>query len=127
MRALAAVDKPTLTFTPQNWNIPQRVLFRPIDNHVVAPDATVDITIAVVPASSDNTYDPLPDQLFTAKIIDDDVRPELAGDYNLDSVVDAADYSAWRNAVRVRPGLFPSPARRRRRWSRHSARLVGLA
>ena len=37
--ALAVVDKPTVTFTPQNWNVPQRVNFRPVDNQVEEPDA----------------------------------------------------------------------------------------
>jgi len=97
--ALAAVDKPTLTFTPQDWSVPQRVTFRPIDNHEVGPDANVEITIAVVDAQSDNAYDPVANQVFSATIIDDDARPALNGDYNLDNVVDAADYSVWRDAL----------------------------
>lgn len=97
--AIAAVDKPTVTFTSQNWNVPQRVTFRPVDNYDVGPAASVEITIAVVDSQSDNAYDPVADKVFTATIVDDDERPALAGDYNTDGTVDAADYSVWRDAL----------------------------
>jgi hypothetical protein len=97
--ALATVDKATVTFTPENWKVPQRVTFRPVDNHVVGPDAEVEITVAVVAAESANAYDSVANKVFTATITDDDAGPALAGDYNLDSVVDAADYSVWRDSL----------------------------
>jgi hypothetical protein len=52
-----------------------------------------------VAAQSANAYDSVADKVFTATITDDDAGPALAGDYNLDSVVDAADYSVWRDAL----------------------------
>ncbi|MEX2091444.1 MAG: DUF1559 domain-containing protein, partial [Pirellulales bacterium] len=97
--AVATLDKSTLTFTAANWNVPQRVAFRPLDNHVVNPDQVVDVTVAVVDALSDDSYDPVPTQIFSATVRDDDYRPNLAGDYSLDGVVDAADYTVWRDSL----------------------------
>ncbi len=97
--AVAALDKSTLTFTAANWNVPQRVAFRSIDNHVVNPDQVVDVTVAVVDALSDDSYDSVPTQMFSATVRDDDYRPNLAGDYSLDGVVDAADYTVWRDSL----------------------------
>jgi hypothetical protein len=103
--AVAALDQSTLTFTPENWNVRQRVALRPVDNQVVNPDVMVDVTVSVDAALSDDDYDALAPQVFSALVRDDDYRPPLAGDYNGDSSVDAADYIIWRRTLgnRVEP------------------------
>src|SRR5262249_19701541 len=89
----ATLDKASLTFTPSNWNLPQRVVFRPVDNHVINPDQVVNISVSVVAALSDDTYDPVATQVFAATIRDDDV---VAGDFDRNGLVGQGDYSIWR-------------------------------
>jgi hypothetical protein len=97
--AVAMVDRATLSFTPSNWNKPQPVALRGIDNQAVNSDRVVQVVGAVAPALSAAEYDSLPPTIFTATITDDEPRaPELPGDYNNDGVVDAADYTVWRDA-----------------------------
>ena len=92
---VAVLDKLTLTFTPENWDVPQRVTVRGVDNFVVNPDAQVDIGVIVVGALSDDNYDSVAPQLFSVTILDDDLVP-IAGDFNLDRSVNGDDLSLWR-------------------------------
>ena len=108
---VAMLDKSTLTFTPANWNVFQSVSFRAVDNHVVNPDQLVDVTVAVVDALSDDSYDPVPTQVFGALVRDDDFRPLLTGDYNLDGVGRArptTPFGATRSATLARPSRVPT-------------------
>src|SRR5262245_54136466 len=66
--AVAGLDRNSLTFTSANWNIPQRVAIRGVDNHVPNVDMTIDITVAVNDALSDDVYDPVDTQLFSALV-----------------------------------------------------------
>jgi hypothetical protein len=90
---IATVDKPTLTFTPANWNLPQRVAVRGVDNHAINPDQLVNITVAVIAALSDDQYDPVAPKTFTATVLNDDFA---TADYNHSGLVDQADYDSWR-------------------------------
>lgn len=100
--AVAMVDRATLRFTPSNWNKPQPVALRGMDNQAVNLDRVVQVVVAVAPALSAAEYDLLPPTTFTVTITDDEPRtPELPGDYNSDGAVDAADYTVWRDAVGV--------------------------
>jgi hypothetical protein len=74
---VATLDKATLTFTPANWNLPQRVMFRPIDNHVINADQVVSITVTVNDPLSDDAYDPVADKIFTATVRNDDFARRL--------------------------------------------------
>ena len=95
---VAVLDQPQLTFTVTNWDVPQRVAFRGVDNHVANADQTVDVTLSVVGALSDANFQSVPTQIFPATVFDDDPKPPaLVGDYNLNGIVDAADYTVWRN------------------------------
>jgi hypothetical protein len=62
-----------LTFTPANWNTAQTVTVTGVNDpaDTIAND-TANITIAVVDASSDNTYDPVADAIVAATFTDDD-------------------------------------------------------
>jgi hypothetical protein len=90
---IASLDTAALTFTPANWNLPQRVVFRPVDNHIINPDAVVNITVSVVAALSDDNYDPVAAQVFTATVRNDDFA---VGDYDHNGLVEQADYNTWR-------------------------------
>ncbi len=92
--AVAVLDKSLLTFTPSNWNVPQRVAFRGVDNHVINEDQAVDVTISVNEALSDASYDSVAAQTFTATVRDDDLVP---GDFDHNGVVQQADYEVWRS------------------------------
>ena len=83
--AVATLNKLSLTFTSANWNKPQRVILRGVDNHVINADQIVSVTVG--------------GQSFNATIRDDDAQPALVGDYNHNGVVDAADYTVWRDTL----------------------------
>ena len=74
----ATVDKATLTFTNADWNSPQTVTVTGVDDGVVDGDQATAITVAVVDASSDDSYDALADQTVTATTTHDDIPPPPA-------------------------------------------------
>lgn len=97
--AVATLDQTRLTFTPANWDTPQRVAFRGVDNFETDTDRSVGVVLSVVDGLSDATYAGL-GQAFTATVLDDEpAPPALPGDFNADGVVDAADYTLWRDAA----------------------------
>ena len=72
----ATVDLATLTFTTVNWNVAQTItVTAPEDVDLVSE--TPIITIAVNDASSDNNWDPLPDDKVNVTVTDDDVADEI--------------------------------------------------
>jgi hypothetical protein len=75
----ATVDKATLTFTNANWNATQTVTVTGIDDAVVDGNQATTITVAVVDASSDDSYDALADQTVTVTTTHDDVPPAPPG------------------------------------------------
>jgi hypothetical protein len=75
----ATVDKATLTFTNANWNSPQTVTVTGIDDAVVDGNQATTITVAVVDASSDDSYDALADQTVTATTTHNDDPPPPPG------------------------------------------------
>ncbi len=68
----ATVAPATLTFTPADWNIAQTVTVTGVDDLVDDGDLTTTITVAVDDASSDDDFDPVPDQTLSVTTIDDD-------------------------------------------------------
>jgi hypothetical protein len=88
--AAAALDKAALVFTTGNWNKPQRVYVRGVDDHEVNADRTVDITVAAPGYGAS--------QIFSAKIVNDDL-PALRADFNDDALVDGHDFLAWQRSV----------------------------
>jgi hypothetical protein len=92
--AVATSDKTTLTFAPANWNLPQRVYIRGVDNHVINPDHSVNISVSVVAAQSDDAYDGVAQQTFVATVRNDDFA---AADYDHNGLVEQADYTTWRS------------------------------
>jgi hypothetical protein len=95
---VAVLDNNSLTFTPANWNISQRVVLRGIDNYAVNDAQSVNITVAVVDVQSDATYHTVASQVFSALIVDDDLLP---GDFDGNGSVNSADLSVWQGAYGV--------------------------
>lgn len=91
---IATLDTQQLVFTPENWNVAQRIAVRGVDNFVVNADRTVEISIAVNAGLSDAEFAILDTQTIAATIVDDDLVPIVA-DFNQDRRVDAADLAAW--------------------------------
>jgi hypothetical protein len=75
----ATVDKAALTFTNANWNSPQTVTVTGIDDDAVDGNQATTITVAVVDASSDDSYDALADQTVTVTTTHNDVPPPPPG------------------------------------------------
>ena len=69
----ATVDKAALTFTNANWNSPQTVTVTGMDDAVRDANQATTITVAVVDASSDDSYDALADQTVTATTTDNEL------------------------------------------------------
>lgn len=86
--AVVILDKPSLTFTPDNWDTPQRVSLTGVDNYGINEDQTVQVTV-IGPA-------PWGTEQFTATILDDD-RPEVVGDFNDDQEVNHEDLALWES------------------------------
>jgi hypothetical protein len=91
---IATLDKATLTFTPANWNVAQRVAIRAVDNFVINADQVVGITAEVVAAMSDDSYDPVAPQQFNATVRNDDFA---LADYNHNGSAEQTDYVSWRS------------------------------
>ncbi len=68
----ATVSAPSLTFTPANWNVAQTVTVTGVDDGLDDGDVASNVTVSVVDASSDNSFDPLPDQTAAVTTIDND-------------------------------------------------------
>ncbi|MES2981163.1 MAG: Calx-beta domain-containing protein [Verrucomicrobiota bacterium] len=67
----ATVSPATLTFTPANWNTNQTVTVTGVNDFFDRNDTTT-ITLGIVDASSENTYDPVADQSVAVTCTDDD-------------------------------------------------------
>ena len=68
------VSPTRLTFAPGNWNTAQNVnVTSRIDNNVLDGDAAYTVTVSVDDNTSDNFFDPLPDQTLNGMVTDDDV------------------------------------------------------
>lgn len=61
-----------LTFTNGDWDTPQTVTVTGVDDSVVDGDQTYDVRVRVVDASSDDAFDPLPNQNVSVTNTDND-------------------------------------------------------
>ena len=68
----ATVDKPTLTFSPGNWNAAQVVTVTGVDDDLVDGDQSTTITLSIDDANADDSFDPLANQTVSATTTDDD-------------------------------------------------------
>jgi predicted transcriptional regulator len=66
------VSPAQLTFTSSNWNAAQTVTVTGVDDSLTDGNQTTAVTVSIVDASSDNTFDPLADQTVTVTTSDND-------------------------------------------------------
>jgi hypothetical protein len=71
--AVATVSPTTLTFTQGNWSAPKSVTVTGTDDALIDGDQVTTITVSVNDASSDDAFDPLPDQTVSVTTTDNDV------------------------------------------------------
>jgi len=71
--AVATVSPPTLTFTSGNWSTPQSVTVTGVDDLVVDGAQVTTVTVSVNDGTSDNAFDPLPDEVVNVETLDDEV------------------------------------------------------
>ncbi len=62
----------SLVFTPDNWNVPQDVLLRAIDNNVANGNIQTTVTFSINDDASDDSFDTLADQSVSVTINDND-------------------------------------------------------
>jgi len=70
--AEATVDRPRLTFTPADWNLPQTVTITAVDDAAVDGAVASTVTVSVVDASSDDAWDDVADQTVSVTTHDND-------------------------------------------------------
>jgi endonuclease/exonuclease/phosphatase family metal-dependent hydrolase len=86
-----------LTFTPANSLIPQTVNVAAFNDASVEGAHTSTITHTL--ASGDSNYNGFGVPNVIAAIVDNDPSGAIAGDYNTNGAVDAADYVLWRKTL----------------------------
>ena len=96
--AVAVIDKPLLTYTAENWNVAQRVALRGVDNLIVNADRKVELSVEVVDAMSDDSFDDVASQIVQVTVYDDELQP-VEGDFDDNRIVDDADYDAWEQGL----------------------------
>ncbi|MEM7415427.1 MAG: hypothetical protein AAF389_08020 [Gemmatimonadota bacterium] len=69
----ATVSVATLTFTNANWDTPQSVTVTGVDDAIIDGAQVTSVTISVDDVSSDDEFDPLPDQTVSVTTLDDDL------------------------------------------------------
>ena len=66
------IDKATLTFTEDNWNLAQTVILTGIDDYLVDGEQTIPIDISVDDTQSDDKYNGLSESI-NVSVLDDDI------------------------------------------------------
>ena len=85
----AAVSPASLTFTNGNWNTAQTVTVTGVDDLISDGTQTVTVTVSVNDAGSDDVFDPLPDQLITVAVADDETGLDADND-GIPNVIEGA-------------------------------------
>ena len=58
-----SLNSTSLTFSAANWNIPQSVIITGVKDYAIDGNITYNVTMSVIDNSSDDNFDPLPDQI----------------------------------------------------------------
>src|SRR5690606_11049136 len=72
------VGPSTLTFTPEDWDIPLPVTVTPVDDNIVDGPQSYGVTVSVEDEDSDDNFDFLSDQVVT--VVNNDSVISLVGD-----------------------------------------------
>ena len=76
----------TLTFTAGNWSTTQQITLTAVDDTDTDGTSTVNVTTAVNDPASDNTYDPLGNQIVEFSVADNDQVVEVDPDFDMDGI-----------------------------------------
>ena len=77
----------TVTFTAANWSTTQQVTLTAVDDTDTDGTSTVNVTTAVNDPASDNTYDPLGNQIVEFSVADNDAVAEpVDPDFDMDGI-----------------------------------------
>ena len=66
-------DAATLTFSPDNWDVPQIITLTGVDDSIVDGDKASSLVLSIVPAESDDHFDAVSDQSVSVTTADDDL------------------------------------------------------
>ena len=77
----------TVTFTAGNWSTTQQITLTAVDDTDTDGTTNVNVTTAVNDPASDNTYDPLGNQIVEFAVADNDAVPEpVDPDFDMDGI-----------------------------------------
>ena len=77
----------TVTFTAGNWSTTQQITLTAVDDTDIDGSSTVNVTTAVNDPASDNTYDPLGNQIVEFSVADNDAVAEpVDPDFDMDGI-----------------------------------------
>ncbi|KIE52048.1 MAG: hypothetical protein MB55_09020 [marine actinobacterium MedAcidi-G3] len=77
----------TVTFTAGNWSTTQQVTLTAVDDTDVDGNTNVNVTTAVNDPASDNTYDPLGNQIVAFTVADNDQVVPVDPDFDSDGIL----------------------------------------
>ena len=98
------VTPATLTFTSTTWNMPQAVVVTAVDDDLVDGQGNRTITVAVNDASSDDAFDPLPNQAVAATTVDDDQAGFVVDEVGGVSVLENGGTDIFTVVLTAEPG-----------------------
>ena len=76
----------TVTFTAANWSTTQQITLTAVDDTDTDGTSTVNVTTAVNDPASDNTYDPLENQIVEFSVADNDQVVDVDPDFDSDGI-----------------------------------------
>ncbi|MGB1842269.1 MAG: Ig-like domain-containing protein, partial [Longimicrobiales bacterium] len=100
----------TLTFTPLDWDIPQIIEVRGVDENVADGDQTVDIVISVDDDLSDDRFDPILNDTISVTSLDDDTPDitivETGGSTSVDEAGSTDQFTVVLDVEPLSPVVF---------------------
>ena len=69
----ASISIQTLTFTPENWNVPQSITVTPADDPLIDGDIQFEMIVEITAENSDPDFANVDSETVTGTVLDDDV------------------------------------------------------
>ena len=92
----------TVTFTAGNWSTTQQITLTAVDDTDTDGTTNVNVTTAVNDPASDNTYDPLGNQIVEFAVADNDAVPEpVDPDFDMDGILTGSSNRAAKCSTTV--------------------------
>jgi endonuclease V-like protein UPF0215 family len=103
--AEAAVWPVRLTFTPDNWDLPQPVLVTAVDDNVVDGPQVTAVTVSVDQEASDSSFASVSDQLVYVTTEDDDIAGFILSEAAL-TVSESGTTATFTAMLTARPNTY---------------------